>query len=94
MTCPPRSVATKDTGGGTGPVDFIKTVRGKQTTVTSGTYTTGASVALKVEIPGSTLTAWVGTGDPKAAIRDSQTLRMQEQKRWHLHSWEADGPGM
>jgi RHS repeat-associated protein len=39
--------------------------------VASGTYTTGASVAVKVKISGTTLTAWVGTGDPKISTTDS-----------------------
>jgi hypothetical protein len=39
-----------DTGGGSGPIDLIKVVRGKRSTLSSNTYTTAASVTVKLKV--------------------------------------------
>ncbi len=47
----------KDTGGGSGSLKLLAVVRGYESTVASTTYSTAATVTLKVKIAGTGLTA-------------------------------------
>jgi RHS repeat-associated protein len=51
----------KDTGGGSGPIELLSVVRGKEAVVASSTYSTASSVTLKVRVDANDdVEVWLG----------------------------------